>query len=519
MADPSVGGRLRRLLASIRTRMMLGFVALLALALASAILVTRWVQLAHADREIEIEQSQEIEELRRFAERGSDPISGRAFDEIYDVFYSFLQSNVPSDEEGFYGITIDGRVGFSPGSPDLVTSDLQFRELWNVGAITEPTRGRTHTEVDGVGEVRWLAVPVRIDGAAAGVFVVASFPADDYNEVHQLVIVLVLAALAVVALTTGLAWSLSGRVLRPVRDLTDTARNITENDLSARIPVEGHDELAHLGATFNDMVGRLEHGFDAQRRFLDDVAHELRTPITIARGHLEMIGDDPAERAETVAIVTDELDRMGRYVNDLLLLAKSEQMDFLIVRSVDLGDLALDVFQRVGALGERAWVLDQSPPVGAVAVLADADRLTQALINLADNAVGHTVAEDEIGIGIEVVPAPPGGATVRLWVRDTGPGVDPSVAETLFDRHTRGVTSRTRRSSGAGIGLSIVDAIARAHGGAVTVDSVAGRGATFIIAIPLRAASVAAAPAARPPQPSPSPSPSSRLPNTEEGPP
>lgn len=485
MAETDLIGRGRRLLASIRTRMMLGFVALLALALVSAILVTRWVQLAQADREIEIEQSQEIEELRRFAEHGSDPLSGRAFDEIYDVFYSFLQSNVPSDEEGFYGITAGGKVGFSAGSPDLVRGDPQFGDLWNVGVVTEPQRGSTWTAVDGIGEVRWLAVPVRIDGVVEGVFVVASFPADDYNEVRQLVVVLALAGLAVVALTTALAWSLSGRVMRPVRDLTDTARNITENDLSARIPVTGHDELAYLGATFNDMVGRLEQGFDAQRRFLDDVAHELRTPITIARGHLEMLGDDPAERTETVAIVTDELDRMSRYVGDLLLLAKSEQMNFLILRPVDLGDLALDVFQRVGALGERAWVLDEAPPTGGsggqVTVLADAERLTQALINLADNAVGHTAAEDEIGLGIEVA-----GGVVRLWVRDTGPGVDASVAGTLFDRNTRGVSSRVRRSDGAGIGLSIVDAIARAHGGAVTVDSVAGRGATFIITIPHR---------------------------------
>jgi signal transduction histidine kinase len=228
------------------------------------------------------------------------------------------------------------------------------------------------------------------------------------------------------------------------------------------------------------MVTRLDEGFRAQRRFLDDVAHELRTPITIARGHLEVLGDDPAERDETIAIVTDELDRMSRYVSDLLLLAKAEQPEFLAVRPVDLGELAMDVLQRVRGLAPRRWVLDNSPPVGIVATLGDADRIGQALVNLAANAAQHTCDGDEIGIGVAA-----GGEHARLWVRDTGPGVDRAVAGSLFTRYARSANSRAVRPEGSGIGLSIVDAIARAHGGAVSVASEPGAGATFTMTIPL----------------------------------
>ena len=154
-------------------------------------------------------------------------------------------------------------------------------------------------------------------------FVVAFFPDADQAEIAQVIRVAALIGLAVLAVSSVLAWTLAGRVLSPVREMTRTARRITGSDLSARIPVEGHDELAELGHTFNDMVERVEEGFRAQRRFLDDVAHELRTPITIARGHLEFLGDDPVERAETIEIVTEELDRMSRYVGELLLLAKA----------------------------------------------------------------------------------------------------------------------------------------------------------------------------------------------------
>jgi two-component system, OmpR family, sensor kinase len=467
---------IRRAVASVRVRIVVGYLVLLTAGLAVAILVTREVQHARADREIEREQAQEVEELRRLA-GGVNPETGEPFgDDVAAIFDTFLSRNVPSDDEAFYTIVGGRPFRNSTAAPDLF-ADPQFLRAWQV---EEPTTSTMSTTVADVGEVRSLAVPLFTDSRVGGIFVVASLPADDHAEVEQVVRVILLAGLAVLVVTAALAWSLAGRVLRPVRELTAMARRITESDLSARIPVDGHDELAELGTTFNDMVARLEHGFTTQRQFLDDVAHELRTPITIARGHLEVLGDDPAERAETVDLVTDELDRMSRYVSDLLVLAKAEQPDFLITEPIELGELALDLHQLVRALGPRSWVLDSTPPIGHAAVTADRERLVQAVLNLAANAVQHTDTGAEIGLGIAV-----SDGSARLWVRDTGPGVDPAVADSLFDRFSRAATSRNLRPDGAGIGLSIVDAIARAHGGSVTVESRLGHGATFIITIPV----------------------------------
>ena len=130
--------------------------------------------------------------------------------------------------------------------------------------------------------------------------------------------------IGVLLLASLLAWVVAGRVLAPLRVLRDTARSIGESDLTRRIPVEGDDELAGLARTFNEMLDRLEAAFASQKAFISDAGHELRTPITIIRGHLDVMGDDPEERRETLELVSDELDRMGRLVNDLLLLAKRQ---------------------------------------------------------------------------------------------------------------------------------------------------------------------------------------------------
>src|SRR5690606_20752571 len=161
-----------------------------------------------------------------------------------------------------------------------------------------------------------------------------------------------------------------------------------------------------------------------------DAGHELRTPITVIRGHLELMGDDPAEREETRALLMEELDRMNRMVNDLIMLAKADRPDFLTVGEVDLADLTVDVVAKSRGLGDRRW------RVGAVAevrVLGDAQRLTQALMQLASNAVRHTADGDTIEVGSAVR-----GESVLLWVRDGGPGVAPEDAERIFERFVRG---------------------------------------------------------------------------------
>ena len=188
----------------------------------------------------------------------------------------------------------------------------------------------------------------------------------------------------------------------------------------------------------------------------------------------ELRGDDPEERRETIALVTDELDRMSRFVEDLLTLAKAERRDFLRPQHLDLDVLTEELMAKATAPGLRDWRVDG---VGTGRLSADRQRLTQAVMNLAHNAVQHTGEGDLIALGSELR-----NGHARLWVRDSGPGVADAERERIFERFAR--AGDRRHSDGAGLGLAIVRAIADAHGGRVLLDTRLGFGSTFTIEIP-----------------------------------
>jgi two-component system, OmpR family, sensor kinase len=221
------------------------------------------------------------------------------------------------------------------------------------------------------------------------------------------------------------------------------------------------------------MLDRLERAFETQRQFLDDAGHELRTPLTIVQGQLELLPDDPSERQRTIELVLDEVKRMGRMVGDLILLAQSDEPDFLQLEPVDVAALTNDLHAKAQALGDHDWRIDR---VGRGIIVADRQRLTQAVVQLAQNAVQHTEHGGEIGIGSVVSPG-----EARFWVRDTGSGVAPQDRERIFRRFERGADET---SDGAGLGLAIVTAIARAHGGRAELDRATDGGATFSITVP-----------------------------------
>jgi signal transduction histidine kinase len=268
----------------------------------------------------------------------------------------------------------------------------------------------------------------------------------------------------------------AGRVLAPVRAVRTTAERISESDLTRRIEVRGSDDVAELARTFNSMLDRLEGAFATQRRFLDDAGHELRTPITVIRGHLEVMGEDPEERESAMRLVIGELDRMKRMVDDLVLLAKSHEPDFIHPGEVELAELTVELLAKARVLGNRRWRL---AAVSEETVLADGQRLTQALVQLTDNAVAHTREGDVIEVGSAV-----SDGRVELWVRDSGPGVRDEVRERIFERFARANGDPTRE--GSGLGLAIVASIAEAHGGRVRLESTPDHGATFTLDLPLR---------------------------------
>lgn len=215
--------------------------------------------------------------------------------------------------------------------------------------------------------------------------------------------------------------------------------------------------------------------FDAQRRLLDDVRHELKTPITIVRGHLEIMDpQDPTDVAATRALGIAELDRMTRLIGDIDLLAAVEADNFTIT-DVDLAVLTQRVAELVAVIPGHTWSVEQS---AAGLIRGDRDRLLQAWLQLADNAAKYTPPGTAIEIGSAVHPS---GA--QLWVRDHGPGIPHAMRHRVFRRFDRGAGKRT--VGGSGLGLAIVDTIARAHGGRCIVTDTPRGGATLTVEIPL----------------------------------
>ncbi|MBD7956863.1 HAMP domain-containing histidine kinase [Microbacterium sp. Sa4CUA7] len=241
---------------------------------------------------------------------------------------------------------------------------------------------------------------------------------------------------------------------------------------------------ADAPAVEGDPAEQREASFDAQRRLLDDVRHELKTPITIVRGHLEtMKPDDPADVAAVRDIGIAELDRMTRLVNDIDLLAAVEG-DSYSFSIIDLAALTQRVSELVSVIPGHGWTVEHRA-VGRIR--GDRDRLLQAWLQLADNAAKYTPDGSSVEIGSALHAD---GA--QLWVRDHGPGIPPASRHRIFRRFDRAAGKRS--VGGSGLGLAIVDTIARAHGGHCTVADTPGGGATFTIAVPLGTGGAAPAP-------------------------
>jgi signal transduction histidine kinase len=469
MPDAQDSGRWRRrLFASARLRILASYLILLLFSTVVGALALREVLLARAGERVDDALVQEVEEFRRLARDGRDPRTGEPFRNLPAIFNVFLARNVPGEREALFTY-----VG---GEPYRQTSDPRLRDLRipaiDAVASTRSSR-RGEVELEDGRRVRFIAVPVEGNRGSRGVFAVAIELSGEIEEVNDALRLAAGVSIGVLLLASLLAWVVAGRVLAPLRVLRDTARSIGESDLTRRIPVEGDDELADLARTFNEMLDRLEEAFASQKAFISDAGHELRTPITIIRGHLDVMGDDPRDRRETLQLVSDELDRMSRLVNDLLLLAKANRPDFLQPETIDLDDLTRELFAKASALASRDWRL---AAVGSGRIVADRQRLTQALMNLSQNAVAHTGQGDAVELGSEVR-----NGAARLWVKDTGPGVPEHEQTRIFERFVRLDQSA---GEGAGLGLAITRAVAESHGGRVELDSRPGQGARFTVIIP-----------------------------------
>lgn len=463
--------RRRRSGVSVRVRITATVAVLVGLTLAGAGALVWTIESQRVEQQTADDVDQELDEFAVLTEEGEDPETGRPFGSVDRLLELFMTRNVPDDDEVLLGFVGD-RVRYYFPLDDSLREDPDFLAVAQP-LITEGGTARTHT--DG-GEVLLTAQPVR-QGDQSGALVVVVYLAEDRDELYATMRTYAIVAGLSMLLLLAIAFWQAGRLLSPLRTLRDTAEDITETDLSRRLPTSGNDDITALTHTVNGMLDRLEDAFTGQRRFLDDAGHELKTPLTVLRGHLELLDAGNADDVEeTKALLLDEIDRMSRLVGDLILLAKSDRPDFVTLTDVDLATLTEDAYAKARALGDRDWHLDA---VGEAVLHADAQRVTQALLQLADNAVKHTRPGDTVALGSSYDEG-----AARLWVRDTGRGVPKADRAKIFERFGRSVVPDG--DEGFGLGLSIVSAIVEAHDGSVAVDEAIPPGALFVVTLPAR---------------------------------
>ena len=388
------------------------------------------------------------------------------------------------EEEAFAQIVDrDGTVlestSWLAGRPDVLTN--RFR------ALTEP---RFETVVAGAGEgepitVRVLAVP----SDAGLVVVVGSSLEEQQDALRALVPLLWIGGPAALALVTGVVWVLTGAALRPVEHMRAEAEALSMSEPGRRLPLPStRDEIARLGKTLNDLLGRLEAALDKERRFVDDASHELRTPLAVLRTELELALRTSRTKEELEAALrsaAEESENLSRIAEDLLVLARSDRGRLPVNRTeVDLAELSRQIVDGFRARAAERGIDVRVRTEEKLVARADALRIRQALSNVLDNALRHT---------------PRGGAVtleigrdedaVLIQVADTGPGFHPDLLSTALEPFVRDEAQRGEADGGAGLGLSIVRAVAEAHGGSVVIRNQPGSGAAVLLRLPRHARS------------------------------
>ena len=397
----------------------------------------------------------------------------------------------------------------APGEAEPLLSKGAFTGYWpakeQYGAFLSRDKATFVTATVSGQSMRGLAYPILPDGPEGdrepiGMIFTAESLAGRDRVLESLNRVIMIAGFAGVIVASYGGWLLAGRVLAPVNRIMTSADTIAKGkgavSLSSRIDVpRTGDEIAQLALTFNDLLDRIEAAFVAQRRFVGDASHELRTPLTSIKGNIDVLrsqiasgrATDPDDLAEALADVHREADRMGRLVDDLLVLARTdaEALGSLVTMDVvSLDVLAQEAARTAEALAHgQEFVLHTPYPV---LVHGDGDRLVQVMLILLDNAFRHTPPDGKVTLSISSGTDPQEQIRCgRIDVVDSGKGIAPEHLPHLFERFYRAEGSRSRSDGGTGLGLAIALAIVRSHHGWIDVESAPGQGTRFTVWIPL----------------------------------
>jgi heavy metal sensor kinase len=374
----------------------------------------------------------------------------------------------------------EGRSRFRSGPPSVV---LPLSPEARDNAVHGRRTLETLEDPRG-GPVRLLTVPVLREGRRVEIIQVSA-PLTRTREALSgyLTTLLALVPVAVTLAAAGGA-VITGRALRPVREMSRTARQITAEDLGRRLARRGaEDEIDHLADTLNTLLAGLEAAFAHARRFSADAAHELRTPLTALKGEIEVAlraARSPEEYRRVLHSALEEVEHLIRLAEDLLLFSRSSAALGTPRDRVELEPIVLEALEVGARRAQGTGVAVRAEEIEPVTVLGEVGALRRAVLNLVDNAVKYTPAGGKVGLSLV---ARDGQA--RIAVQDTGIGIDPVDAARIFDPFVRLDAARSRDAGGAGLGLALVRAIVAAHGGTVNLESAPGTGSRFTIRLPL----------------------------------
>ena len=351
--------------------------------------------------------------------------------------------------------------------------------------------------------LRIVTIPVIEDNHISRIVQVASSLEDVENALNTLFTILIITVPSALMLASLGGQFLANKALRPVDQITQTARLITSQNLNQRIkPLKVKDEISRLIETFNEMISRLDKSFNQIKQFSTDASHELKTPLTILKGEVEVAlrKERPVHEYEQILRSNlEEINRMSTIVNDLLLLSKTDIEQVPLEKGdVSLTEILDNVVVQVRVLAQAKQIqIQTSSSDGDIHILGDALRIRELLLNLIDNGIKYTPEGGIVSVKLEKiiqrapaeeVPDRPKGEPigfVKMIVSDTGIGIAKKDQGKIFDRFFRVDKARSREEGGSGLGLSICRWIVQAHQGELIVESEFGKGSSFIVKLPI----------------------------------
>lgn len=442
-----------------------------ALALGGVLVVVINALSAGVARDANADVSQDLVEFTHFAAEATDPETGKTFTSMARLSEVFLRRQSPRLGQVIIAQNASGGVLQQRSGPGVDASFASADAPALLDAVASSRRGVLETSH---GELRWAKAEVELANQERGQLVIGVFTEPRHaksREVQATIINVSLVALIGVAIV---GWLVAGQILRPIRVMREVTASVSHSDLQRRIPVHGRDDVAQLAATINEMLDRLDGAFIAEQRFVNDASRELEIPIERLVSAVDALAGGRADTVTAVAVIRDEVTALRRVLADLRALVEAEHPGFVVPKRFELQTFMQRLSERAARIADRTWTVRSVRGT----VDADPERLSSAMLQLADNAVGHTSEGDKVNLVAEFV-SEQDRPFVRLSVVDEGPGITAEEAERVFDPFVSGPDA-----TGVGLGLTIVRAIAEAHGGCAFVESGPGQGATFGILIP-----------------------------------